>query len=85
LLGDRPAAAVGRETVVDVQVVELRDLAVEIAHNFTHGFPGRKPAAAIDAVTSADGLIAVTPGRAGGAPMDAARRRTAGCSSPSST
>ncbi|MFI6929755.1 FMN reductase [Streptomyces sp. NPDC050287] len=61
LLADRLAAAVGRQTPVDVQVVELRDLAVEIAHNFTNGFPGKKLSAAIDAVTGADGLIAVTP------------------------
>ena len=61
LLGDRLAAAVGQRTAVDVQVVELRDLAVEIAHNFTNGFPGRKLADAIEAVTSADGLIVVTP------------------------
>ena len=61
LLADRLAAAVGRETDVRIEVVELRDLAVEIAHNFTNGFPGRKLAAALEAVTEADGLIAVTP------------------------
>ncbi|AZQ36583.1 oxidoreductase [Streptomyces cyaneochromogenes] len=64
LLGDRLAAAVGRRADVDieaVEVVELRDLAVEIAHNLTNGFPGRRLAAAIDSVTSADGLIVVTP------------------------
>jgi FMN reductase len=61
LLGDRLAAAVGREPGVDVEVVELRDLAVEIAHHLTNGFPGRRLAAAIDTVTSADGLIVVTP------------------------
>ncbi|MEU2339734.1 FMN reductase [Streptomyces sp. NPDC013172] len=64
LLADRLAAAVGRAPAsagVEVEVVELRDLAVEIAHNFTNGFPGRKLAAALDAVTEADGLIAVTP------------------------
>jgi FMN reductase len=61
LLADRLAAAVDRQTPVDVQVVELRDLAVEIAHNFTNGFPGRKLSAAMDAVTGADGLIVVTP------------------------
>ncbi|MFF4362249.1 FMN reductase [Streptomyces sp. NPDC001604] len=61
LLGDRLAAAVGRQTPVETEVVELRDLAVEIAHNFTNGFPGRKLAAALDAVTQADGLIVVTP------------------------
>jgi FMN reductase len=61
LLADRLAAAVDRRTLVDIQVVELRDLAVEIAHNLTNGFPGKKLAAALDAVTEADGLIAVTP------------------------
>lgn len=63
LLGDRLAAAAGRLAAdpVEVEVVELRDLAVEIAHNFTNGFPGRQLAAAIHAVTSADGLIVVTP------------------------
>ncbi|MFD3498945.1 FMN reductase [Streptomyces sp. NPDC058678] len=61
LLGDRLAAAVGRDLSAEVQVVELRDLAVEIAHHFTNGFPGRKLSAAIDAVTGADGLIVVTP------------------------
>jgi FMN reductase len=61
LLGDRLAAAVDRQTPVDLEVVELRDLAVEIAHNFTNGFPGQKLSAALDAVTQADGLIVVTP------------------------
>ncbi|MCT9108068.1 FMN reductase [Streptomyces mirabilis] len=61
LLADRLAAATGRYTSVDLQVVELRDLAVEIAHNFTSGFPGRALSAALEAVTEADGLIVVTP------------------------
>ncbi|POX62044.1 oxidoreductase [Streptomyces sp. Ru62] len=61
LLADRLAAAVNRTTPVDVEVVELRDLAVEIAHNFTNGFAGKALAAAQDAVTRADGLIVVTP------------------------
>jgi FMN reductase len=61
LLGDRLAAAAAGRTGAEVEVVELRDLAVEIAHNFTGGFPGRKLAAAQDAVTRADGLIVVTP------------------------
>ncbi|MET9056944.1 CE1759 family FMN reductase [Streptomyces antibioticus] len=67
LLADRLAAetkakAKARADVeVEVEVVELRDLAVEIAHNFTNGFPGRKLAAALDAVAGADGLIVVTP------------------------
>ncbi|MFE4966276.1 CE1759 family FMN reductase [Streptomyces sp. NPDC056660] len=62
LLADRLAAAVGRQAAaVEVEVVELRDLAVEIAHNFTNGFPERRLAAALEAVTEADGVIAVTP------------------------
>ncbi|MGW7382438.1 FMN reductase [Streptomyces sp. NPDC054794] len=64
LLADRLAAAVDRKTPVDgevVEVIELRDLAVEIAHHFTNGFPGKALAAALDAVTRADGLIVVTP------------------------
>jgi FMN reductase len=61
LLADRLAAATAERTPAEVQVVELRDLAVEIAHTFTNGFPGRSLAAAFDAVAAADGLIAVTP------------------------
>lgn len=61
LLADRLAAAVDRRTPVGIEVVELRDLAVEIAHAFTSGFPGQALAAALDAVTEADGLIVVTP------------------------
>ncbi|GGX83495.1 FMN reductase [Streptomyces minutiscleroticus] len=63
LLADRLAQAAVRQAGAgaDVQVVELRDLAVDIAHNFTTGFPGAKLAQALDAVASADGLITVTP------------------------
>lgn len=61
LLGDRLAAATAERISADVQVIELRDLAVEIAHNLTNGFPGPDLAAALDAVTQADGLIVVTP------------------------
>lgn len=61
LLGDRLANATAERTSADVQVVELRDLAVEIAHNFTNGFPGPALGAALEAVASADGLIVVTP------------------------
>ncbi|MCM1976902.1 MULTISPECIES: CE1759 family FMN reductase [Streptomyces] len=61
LLGDRLAAAAAARTGADIEVVELRDLAVEIAHNFTNGFAGTKLAAAQRAVTEADGLIVVTP------------------------
>ncbi|MEU6284625.1 FMN reductase [Streptomyces sp. NPDC047028] len=63
LLADRLAAAVDRHTPAParVQVIELRDLAVEIAHAFTNGFPGPALTAAQEAVTAADGLIVVTP------------------------
>ncbi|MEU1051307.1 FMN reductase [Streptomyces sp. NPDC005876] len=58
LLGDRLAAATGAD---EVRVVELRDLAVGIAHTFTNGFPGPDLSAAFEAVAAADGLIVVTP------------------------
>ncbi|MPY52402.1 FMN reductase [Streptomyces acidicola] len=61
LLGDRLAAATAERTDAEVQVVELRDLAVEIAHNLTNGFPGPRLSSALDAVKAADGLIVVTP------------------------
>ncbi|MFJ9826786.1 FMN reductase [Streptomyces sp. NPDC101160] len=50
-----------QEYAVDVEVVELRDLAVDIAKNLVTGFPSGKLQEAIDTVTGADGLIAVTP------------------------
>ncbi|MFD3564526.1 FMN reductase [Streptomyces sp. NPDC058686] len=53
--------AVDVEVDVDVTVVELRDLAVEIAHNLITGFPGPALREALDAVAGADGLIAVSP------------------------
>ncbi|MFG1708964.1 FMN reductase [Nonomuraea sp. M3C6] len=63
LLADRLAEAVARrlEGQADVRVVELRDLAVDIANNFVTGFPNGRLREAIEAVTEADGLIAVTP------------------------
>ncbi|KES07912.1 oxidoreductase [Streptomyces toyocaensis] len=61
LLGDRLAAAAAGRTPADVQVIEVRDLAVEIAHTFTNGFPGRALTAAFETVAAADGLIVVTP------------------------
>jgi len=64
ILADRLTQAVTRQatdTDVDVTVVELRDLAVEIAHNLVTGFPGPALRAALDAVAGADGLIAVSP------------------------
>ncbi|MFE6056544.1 FMN reductase [Kitasatospora sp. NPDC056446] len=66
LLADRLADATVRRLARDgreaeVTVVELRDLAVEIANNFVTGFPGPALSEAVRAVTEADGLIAVTP------------------------
>ncbi|MFF7179996.1 CE1759 family FMN reductase [Streptomyces sp. NPDC008121] len=66
LLADRLAKAAEerlteQEYAVEVRVVELRDLAVDIAKNFVTGFPSAQLQDAIDAVTAADGVIAVTP------------------------
>lgn len=67
LLADRlaavaaPAATAPEPGPADIRVIELRDLAVEIAHTFTNGFAGRALSEAFDAVTGADGLIVVTP------------------------
>ncbi|GAB3895243.1 NAD(P)H-dependent oxidoreductase [Kibdelosporangium lantanae] len=62
LLADRLAAATRTELgEVDIEVIELRDLAVDIANNFVTGYPGAALQAAIDTVTDAAGLIAVTP------------------------
>jgi FMN reductase len=67
LLADRlaavaaPAATAPEPAPADVRVIELRDLAVEIAHTFTNGFPAEALADAFDAVAAADGLIVVTP------------------------
>ncbi|MFD0277912.1 FMN reductase [Kitasatospora sp. NPDC127111] len=55
----RQLGASGR--AVDVTVVELRDLATEVANNFVTGFPGAALREAVRAVTEADALIAVTP------------------------
>ncbi|MFI9595253.1 FMN reductase [Nonomuraea sp. NPDC052265] len=63
LLADRLAEATRRRLVgaAGVRVVELRDLAVDIANNLVTGFPGARLREVIEAVTEADGLIAVTP------------------------
>ncbi|GAA4264926.1 FMN reductase [Frondihabitans peucedani] len=66
LLADRLAEAAVRSLVergaeVEVEVVELRDLAHDITDNLLTGFAGPALQAAIDKVTSADGVIAVTP------------------------
>ncbi|BAU84482.1 NAD(P)H-dependent FMN reductase [Streptomyces laurentii] len=50
-----------QEYAVEVEVIELRDLAVDIAKNFVTGFPSEALRTAIDTVTGADGVITVTP------------------------
>ena len=66
MLADKLAAAtVGRladdgiETTVET--IELRDIAKDVMNNMLTGFPSPRLDAAIEAVTGADGLIAVTP------------------------
>ncbi|MFZ3568890.1 CE1759 family FMN reductase [Streptomyces sp. BH097] len=61
LLADRLAAATTGNVDAEVEVLELRDYATEIAQHFVTGFPPARLAAALDAVAAADGLIAVTP------------------------
>ena len=55
----RKLAAAGYEVVADV--VELRDLAVDIANNFVTGFAAPRLAEVIAGVEASDGIIAVTP------------------------
>jgi FMN reductase len=63
LLADRLAQSTAERLgeTAGITVVELRELAVDIANAFVTGFPGARLRAAIDTVTGADGLIAVTP------------------------
>ncbi|MGN9842757.1 FMN reductase [Nonomuraea sp. H19] len=64
LLADRLAEATVRRAgpeEADVRVIELRELAVDVANAFVTGFPNTRLRDAIEAVTEADGLIAVTP------------------------
>ncbi|MCX4552770.1 FMN reductase [Streptomyces sp. NBC_01387] len=64
LLADRLAEATTAQlpdAEVEVRVVEVRDLATAIANHLVTGFPNPALRDAIDAVTEADGLIAVTP------------------------
>jgi FMN reductase len=55
----RELAAAGYEVVTDV--VELRDLAVDIANNFVTGFAPPRLAEVIAGVEASDGIIAVSP------------------------
>ncbi|MCX4781679.1 FMN reductase [Streptomyces sp. NBC_01264] len=61
LLADRLTAATVEHVDAEPEVIELRDLATEIAQHLVTGFPAARLAAALDAAAAADGLIAVTP------------------------
>ena len=64
LLADRLTEATVRAlegTEVEVTVIELRDVAQDVTNNLLTGFASPKLESAIQAVTGADGLIAVTP------------------------
>jgi FMN reductase len=61
LLADRLATAVEAQADVDVRVIELRELAVDIANHLVTGFPSPVLGDALRAVEEADGLIAATP------------------------
>jgi FMN reductase len=66
LLADQLADAVVRRLAEDgveatVEVVELREHAHDLANNLLTGFPSGPLRTAVDTVTGADALIAVTP------------------------
>jgi FMN reductase len=66
LLADRLTQAVERRLAdegveLDVDVVELRDLAHDITNNLVTGFAAPRLESALERITTADGLIAVTP------------------------
>jgi len=67
MLADRLAAASIEalrdefETDVQASVFELRDTAKDVTNNLVTGFPSPKLGSVIESVTSADGLIIVTP------------------------
>ncbi|MFI1105120.1 FMN reductase [Streptomyces melanogenes] len=66
LLADRLAESArdelaARGQVASTDVVELRELAGDIANHLVSGFPPPRLSAAIEAVTAAEGLIVVTP------------------------
>ncbi|AXJ09282.1 FMN reductase [Arthrobacter sp. PM3] len=66
LLADQLAASARRQLAaagyaVDIEVVELRDLAVDIANNFVTGYAAPRLAEVIAGVEASDGLIAVSP------------------------
>ncbi|WP_307433544.1 FMN reductase [Pseudarthrobacter defluvii] len=66
LLADQLAASAQRQLTaagydVAVDVIELRDLAVDIANNFVTGYAPLRLAEVIAGVEASDGIIAVTP------------------------
>lgn len=66
LLADQLSAAVQRHLTsagvnATVEVVELRDYAVEIANNFVTGYAAPRLAEVIAGVEASDGIIAVSP------------------------
>ncbi|MEV7553920.1 FMN reductase [Amycolatopsis sp. NPDC089917] len=62
LLADKLALSVSSALPeAKIEVIELRDLALDVTKNMLTGFPSPALRAAIDTVTAADGLIAVTP------------------------
>lgn len=66
LLADQLAAATERHLAnagyrAEVQIVELRDYAVDIANNFVTGYAAPRLAEVIAATEGADGIIAVSP------------------------
>lgn len=66
MLADRLAAEAARQLLelgiqVDVDVIELRDLAHDITNNLLTGFAPPALESAINTVVSADAVIAVTP------------------------
>jgi FMN reductase len=70
LLADRLTAATvaaleSRGETSTTEVVELREHARDLADNLVTGFPNASLRAAVETVTGADGLIAVTPVFAG--------------------
>jgi FMN reductase len=66
LLADQLASATDRalrlsDQQVEVEVIELRDLAHDLTNNLLTGFPSGDLARAIDSLVKSDAVIAVTP------------------------
>lgn len=66
LLADRLAEATvaelnGRDVTTTVETIELRELAHDITNAMLSGFPSGALSTALEAITGAHGLIAVTP------------------------